>query len=80
MSEENVNNPENGQTPLSWEAQLQARAVELFAQRIAPLKTEIERLHSSFNEISTNLLAQAQAAPSEEDTASLLTSVKECRR
>jgi hypothetical protein len=61
----------------SWEAQIQARANELLAQRTNALKAEIERLQSSIVEISARLDEQAQAAPDEQETAGLLDYVKQ---
>jgi hypothetical protein len=61
----------------SWEAQIQARANELLAQRTNALKAEIERLQSSVVEISARLDEQAQAAPDEQETAGLLDYVKQ---
>jgi hypothetical protein len=51
----------------SWEAQLQQRANELLAQRIKPLKAEIESLQSSVNEISARLLEQTRPETTEEE-------------
>jgi len=61
----------------NWEAQIQARANELLAQRTNALKAEIERLQSSIVEISARLDEQAQAAPDEQETAGLLDYVKQ---
>ncbi len=73
MSEEKTQIPQeqSPETP-SWEAQIQARANELLAQRTSALKAEIERLRSSIVEISARLDEQAQAAPDEQETAGLL--------
>src|SRR5215510_3381014 len=60
----------------SWETQLQQRANELLAQRIGPLKSEIERLQSSFNEISARLLEQARSETTEEEGSWLLDTVR----
>jgi len=42
----------------NWESQLQARANEILARRIAPLKTEIERLQDAISEIGSRLAEQ----------------------
>jgi hypothetical protein len=42
----------------NWENQLQARANEILARRIAPLKTEIERLQGAISEIGSRLAEQ----------------------
>jgi hypothetical protein len=42
----------------NWEDQLQARANEMLARRIAPLKTEIERLQGAISEIGSRLAEQ----------------------
>jgi hypothetical protein len=56
----------------SWEVQLQARANELLAQRMGLLRSEIERLQATINEISTRLIEQAQTEPTREETSGLL--------
>jgi hypothetical protein len=56
----------------SWEAQLQARANELLAQRMGPLRSEIERLQATINEMSTRLIEQAQTETTQEETSGLL--------
>jgi hypothetical protein len=42
----------------NWENQLQARANEMLARRIAPLKAEIERLQGAISEIGSRLAEQ----------------------
>src|SRR5262245_60039842 len=42
----------------NWESQLQARANEILARRIAPLKAEIERLQGAISEIGSRLAEQ----------------------
>jgi hypothetical protein len=42
----------------NWESQLQARANEMLARRIAPLKAEIERLQGAISEIGSRLAEQ----------------------
>jgi hypothetical protein len=42
----------------NWESQLQARANEMLARRIAPLKAEIERLQGAISEIGSRLTGQ----------------------
>ena len=42
----------------NWESQLQARANEMLERRIAPLKTEIDRLQGAVSEISSRLAEQ----------------------
>ncbi|HMB29911.1 MAG TPA: hypothetical protein VKS99_17505, partial [Blastocatellia bacterium] len=42
----------------NWESQLQARANEMLARRIAPLKTEIDRLQEAVSEIGSRLARQ----------------------
>lgn len=66
MSEDNKSNPQDqqnqgvAQSPDGWEAQLQARAIEMLNQRISPLKSELERLQSAVKEIVPNLIGQAE--------------------
>src|SRR5262245_26615610 len=59
----------------SWEEQIQARANELIAQRVAPLRSEIERLQANISEISSRLIEQEKSA--EADSSSLLDYVKQ---
>jgi hypothetical protein len=68
---------QTSQEQTNWEAQLQARANELLAQRTNALQAEIERLQASISEISSRLLEKAQAAPTEQETSSLLDYVKQ---
>jgi hypothetical protein len=42
----------------NWESQLQARASEMLARRIAPLKAEIERVQGAISEIGSRLAEQ----------------------
>lgn len=70
-------NPEQPAAPPSWEALLHTRASELYAQRSAPMRAEIERLQTAFNEISARLVEQTTAAVSEQETAGLLDHVKQ---
>lgn len=65
-------------TPPAWEAQLRTYATELYAQRNASLRAQIERLHAAFNEISARLVEQTSAAVSEQETAGLLDHIKQC--
>lgn len=64
-------------TPPPWEAQLHNYATELYAQRNASLRAEIERLHAAFNEISARLVEQTTAAVSEQEMAGLLDHVRQ---
>jgi len=59
-----------------WEVQLQARANELLAQRIAPFKAEIERLQANVSELSSRLVEQ-EGATNEQDTSGLLDYVRQ---
>jgi hypothetical protein len=71
---------EKNQTPpeqSSWEAQLQARTNELLAQRVGSLRAEIERLQSNISEISSRLLEQTQTETTEQETSSLLDTVRQ---
>lgn len=77
MSEEKNQTPREQPDLASWEAQLQARANELLAQRIGPLKAEIERLQANLAEIVSRLLEQTQTAPTEQETAGLLDYVRQ---
>lgn len=61
----------------TWELQIQQRANALLAQRIGPLKEEIERLQASVTDISARLLEQARPETTEEESSSLLDSVRE---
>src|SRR5262245_8532407 len=52
----------------NWESQLQARANEMLARRIAPLKTEIERLQGAISEIGSRLAEQDSAITGDESS------------
>src|SRR5262245_15937427 len=52
----------------NWESQLQARANEMLAQRIAPLKAEIERLQGAVSEIGSRLAEQESVITGEESS------------
>jgi len=52
----------------NWESQLQARANELLARRIAPLKAEVERLQGAISEIGSRLTGQDSAITGEESS------------
>jgi hypothetical protein len=74
--EKNQNQPEHSD-PANWEAQLQERANELLAQRIGPLKAEVERLQASLTEITSHLLEQTQTVTTVQETSGLLDYVKQ---
>src|SRR5215471_1538516 len=59
----------------NWESQLQARANELIAQRVAPFKAEIDRLQSNISEISARLMEQENGAAV--DSSGLFDSIKQ---
>lgn len=73
VSEENNELRENSEhndskTPEeSFESQLQSRAAEFLAGRIAPVKAEIERLQATISEISESLASHAGQEPSEDE-------------
>lgn len=73
VSEENNDLQENSEhndskTPEeSFESQLQSRAAEFLAGRIAPVKAEIERLQATIAEISESLASHAGQEPSEDE-------------
>jgi hypothetical protein len=52
----------------NWESQLQARANEMLARRIAPLKTEIDRLQGAISEIGSHLAEQDSVITSDESS------------
>jgi len=52
----------------NWENQLQARANEMLARRIAPLKAEIERLQGAISEIGSRLTGQDGAITGDESS------------
>jgi len=52
----------------NWESQLQARANEMLARRITPLKTEIERLQGAISEIGSRLAEQDSAITGDESS------------
>src|SRR5262245_11187319 len=52
----------------NWESQLQARANEMVARRIAPLKAEIERLQGAISEMGSRLAGQDGAITGEESS------------
>jgi hypothetical protein len=74
---EEINQSHENSPNLSWEAQLQQRANELLAQRVGPLKAELERLQASFTEISAKLLEQAKPETTEEESAGLFEHVRQ---
>ncbi|MGE0129375.1 MAG: hypothetical protein AB7U82_14960 [Blastocatellales bacterium] len=77
MSEERNQTRQKQSSDLaSWETQLQSRANELLAQRIAPFKAEIERLQTNISEISSRL-AQQESGVVEQDSAGLLEYVRQ---
>jgi hypothetical protein len=52
----------------NWESQLQARADEMLARRIAPLKAEIERLQGAISEIGSRLAEQDSGITGDESS------------
>lgn len=52
----------------NWENQLQARANEMLARRIAPLKTEIDRLQGAISEIGSRLAEQNNVITGDESS------------
>jgi hypothetical protein len=52
----------------NWESQLQTRANEMLARRIAPLKAEIERLQGAISEIGSRLTGQDGAITGDESS------------
>jgi hypothetical protein len=59
----------------NWESQLQARAGEMLARRIAPLKAEIERLQGAISEIGSRLAEQDRIV-TDSDSSTLIEEVK----
>ncbi len=80
MSEENINS-QNPQEAPSWEARLQTRANEFInqsiGQRIGSLKSEIERLQSTINEINSKLTEHSQTEVTEQESSGLLDTIKQ---
>jgi len=60
---------------VNWESQLQARANEMLARRIAPLKTEIERLQGAITEIGSRL-AEQDSSVSGDESSGLVEEIK----
>jgi hypothetical protein len=52
----------------NWESQLQARANEMLARRIAPLQAEVERLQGAISEIGSRLTGQDSAITGDESS------------
>ncbi len=71
----NAANETNASNPAIWETQLRDRANVLLAQRIAPLKAEIERLQINISEISSRLNDQ-ESGISEQESSGLLESIR----
>jgi hypothetical protein len=63
-------------SPESWEYQLQIRANELIIQRTALLRSDIERLQSTINEITERLIERTRAVPTAQETSGLLDYVR----
>jgi hypothetical protein len=61
----------------NWEAELHQRLGELLANRLNPLKSELEQLQATFSAVSNRLLEQTQFAPTAAETASLTAQVSE---
>ncbi|MDQ3012106.1 MAG: hypothetical protein M3X11_15535 [Acidobacteriota bacterium] len=80
MSEENINS-QNSQAAPSWEERIQTRANEFInqsvGQRIGSLKTEIERLQSTINEINSKLTEHSQTEVTEQESSGLLDTIKQ---
>jgi hypothetical protein len=88
VSDENILNLEDplekerfdapfSESPESWEYQLQIRANELIIQRTAQLRSDIERLQSTINEITERLIEGTRAVPAAHETRGLLDYVKQ---
>ena len=60
----------------NFETQVLARANELLAQRVAPLKAEIERLQTNIAEIGSRLNEQ-EGAMTEGESSDLLDSIRQ---
>jgi hypothetical protein len=58
------------------EAELQQHASSLLANRLAPLKAELERLQATFAEANARMLEQIQPLATPEETAGLTTQVQ----
>ncbi len=58
------------------EAELQQHASSLLANRLAPLKAELEQLQATFAETSARILEQIQPTAAPEETAGLATQVQ----
>jgi hypothetical protein len=63
-------------SPESWEYQLQIRANELIIQRTTQLRSDLERLQSTINEITGRLIEGTRAVPTAQETWGLLDYVK----
>jgi hypothetical protein len=61
----------------SWEYQLQIRANELIIRRTTQLRSDIERLQSTINEITERLIEGTRAAPTAQETRGLVDYVKQ---
>jgi hypothetical protein len=64
-------------SPESWEYQLQIRANELILRRTTQLRSDIERLQSTINEITERLIEGTRAVPTAQETRGLLDYVKQ---
>jgi hypothetical protein len=80
VSEENINS-QNPQEAPNWEAQLQTRTNEFInqsiGQRVSSLKTEIERLQTTINEINSKLTEHSQAAVTDQESSGLFDTIKQ---
>src|SRR5262249_35812616 len=59
----------------NWESQLQARAGEMLARRIAPLKAEIERVQGAISELGSRLAEQDRVV-TDSESSSLIEEIK----
>jgi hypothetical protein len=59
----------------NWESQLQARASEMLARRIAPLKAEIEHIQRAISEMGSRL-AEQDGIVTDSESSSLIEEIK----
>jgi hypothetical protein len=69
---------ERQDNPESWEYQLQIRANQLIIQRTTQLRSDIERLQTTINEITQRMIEGTRAVPTVHETRGLLDYVTQC--
>ncbi len=66
------------ENPESWEYQLQIRANQLIIQRTTQLRSDLERLQSTIDEITQRMIEGTRSVPTVQETRGLLDFVTQC--